>query len=121
MSLLSTVAAAYHKFPFFSIPFVVFAFFSLSLLSIFVTQIRGHIAGSSPRSPLLFLPFIFVTGRHEPFFPSSTRVELRLPILYRRAQQLVLFFTNISEISLRRELNSRANAILTTAFEGNHY
>ena len=56
--------------PFFSLPPVVVA-----------TQIRGHIAGSSPPSPLRFMPCIFVARRLQPFLPLSTRVELRVPSL----------------------------------------
>ena len=39
-----------------SIPFIIFALLFLSLLLIVVTQIRGHIVGSSPPSPLRFVP-----------------------------------------------------------------
>ena len=53
--------------------------FSLSLLV--VTQIRCHIAGSSPSSRLRFVPCIFIARRVQPLLPSSPRVELRLPTL----------------------------------------
>ena len=54
--------------------------FFFSLPPMVVTQIRGHIAGSSPPrahdgSCLSF----FIARRLHPFLPSSTRVELRLP------------------------------------------
>ena len=52
---------------------------SLSLVA--VTQIRGHIAGSYPPSPLRIMPLIFIAKILQPFLPSSTRVELRLPTL----------------------------------------
>ena len=61
----------------FSIPFIAFACLSLLV----VTQIWGHIAGSPPPSPLRFVPCIFVARGRQPFLPSSTRVELRLPTL----------------------------------------
>ena len=70
-------------FFFFPIPFVfpmpllISPFYSLSLLV--VTQIRGHIAGSSPPYPLRFVPCIFIARRFQLFLPSSTRVELGLP------------------------------------------
>ena len=56
-------------------------FYSLSLLLIVVTQIRSHIAGSSPPSPVRFVPCIFIARRFQLFLPSSTRVELSLPTL----------------------------------------
>ena len=50
------------------------SFFSLSLLV--VTQIRAHIAGSSPSPfPLRFLDFIFIARRVELLLPSSACVE----------------------------------------------
>ena len=72
------------------IPPCIFPYF-VCLLTIFgsdsfvkvVTQIRGHIAGSSPPSRLLVryehVPCILFAGRAQPFLPSSTRVELCLP------------------------------------------
>ena len=58
---------------------IIFAllFYSLSLLV--VTQIRGHIAGSSPPTPLRFVPCIFIGRRFQLFLPSSTRIDLCLP------------------------------------------
>ena len=71
---------------FFSIPFVycdvTSPFFSLSLLLIIlvVTGIRGHmIAGSSPTSPLRFVPCFFMATRLQPFLPSWTRVDCAYP------------------------------------------
>ena len=52
-------------------------FFSLSILV--VTQIRGHIARSSPPSRLLYVrlvPCILIARGPKLFLPSSTRVEL---------------------------------------------
>ena len=61
-------------------------FFDLSLLV--VTQIRGHIAGSSlPLPSLRFVPCIFITRIFELFLPSSTRVELLCLTHARRSQQ----------------------------------
>ena len=54
-------------------------FLSCSLLA--VTQIRGHIVGSSPPSPLLYMPCIFIARRVRQLLPSSIRVELCLPTL----------------------------------------
>ena len=55
-------------------------FFSLSLLV--GTQIRGHMAGPSPPSPLRFVPCIFfIARRFQLFLPSLTPVELCLPTL----------------------------------------
>ena len=48
-------------------------FFSISLLV--VTQIQGHIAGSSPPSPLRLVPCNFIARRYQLFLPSSTCVE----------------------------------------------
>ena len=45
------------------------------------TQIRGHKEGSSPASPLRFMPCTNIATRSQPFLSSSTRVELRLPTL----------------------------------------
>ena len=59
---------------FFSSNLLCSPFFSLSLLG--VTQIRGHIAGSSPPSPLRFEPCIFIAKIVNLFLPSSTRVAL---------------------------------------------
>ena len=62
---------------FFPIPFIAFTLrpsFSLPLLV--ATQIRGHLAGSSPPSPPRFVPCIFITRIFQLFLPSSTCVEL---------------------------------------------
>ena len=64
-----------------------FLFFPSHLLSsplrscslVVVTQIRSHITGSSPPSPLLrYVPIIFIPRRIQHFLPSSARVELCL-------------------------------------------
>ena len=84
---------------FFSIPFVISALFFFSLPpTIVVAQLRGriviiiiflivgrmgknHIAGSSPPSPVRFVPCILIAGLPQPFLPSSSRVELHIPTL----------------------------------------
>ena len=57
------------------------ALFFISPSGVVVTQIQGHIliAGSSPTSPLPFVPCIFVARRFQLFLPSSTCIELYLP------------------------------------------
>ena len=65
-------------------------FYSLSLLA--VTQIRGHIAGSSPPSnPLRFVPCICYREKISALFPlvDSRRIVLTHT---RRSQQLFLFY-----------------------------
>ena len=64
---------------FFFIPFIVFAL--LSLLLPVVPQIRGHIAGPPPPSPLRYVPSFFMARVIHLHPPSSTRVELYLPTL----------------------------------------
>ena len=54
---------------------------SVSLSLLVVTQIRGHIAGYYPPSPLQFVPCIFIARIFQLFLPSSIRVELSLPTL----------------------------------------
>ena len=79
-------------FFFFPIPFVfpmpllISPFYSLSLLV--VTQIRGHIAGSSPPYPLRFVPCISIARRLQPFLAPSTRVELMLMLVCIPARSL---------------------------------
>ena len=74
-----------------SMPFVVFAVFSLSLLV--VTQIRGHIAGSSSPSTLRTVGAL--RFHREKISALSSLVGLRRPVLTptlrRRSQQLILF------------------------------
>ena len=53
-------------------------YFSSSLP--FVSQIRGHMAGTPPPSPLRCTPFLFIAGRVRHFLPSSTRVEVHMNI-----------------------------------------
>ena len=85
-------------------------FFALSLLLIVETQIRSHIAGSSPPSPLRFVRCIFIARRFQLFLPSSTRVELCLPTLRTLSSlSFLLFWEDKFEISPRRDSNSRAN------------
>ena len=46
-----------------------------------VTQILGGETGFSTRSPLLYGPLFLSREGSSPFFPVSTRIELRLPTL----------------------------------------
>ena len=57
---------------FFNMPFI---FHRASFLSplLVVTQIRGHVAGSSPPSPVRFVPCIFIARRLWPLLLSPTR------------------------------------------------
>ena len=58
-------------------PFITLALiFALPPTSSRNSQIQGHVAGSSPPSPVRFVPSIFTARRLELFLPSSTRVEL---------------------------------------------
>ena len=85
---LSCFRLTEHLF-FSSIPFIYYlrclrpsVFFFPSLLA--VTQIRGHIAGSSPPLPTTIRVLYFY--REETLaLPSSTRVEMRLPPTLRGA------------------------------------
>ena len=87
------------------------SFFPSNLLSS-LTQIRGHMTGSSPPSPPRFVRYILIARRLPLFLPSSTRVELCLTHA-KRSQQLILFtfFKNNFKISPRRDSNSRTNTI----------
>ena len=97
-----------------------------SSLSIVVTQIRGHIAGSSPRALHFYREKISVL-----FLPSSTRSRLFDCVLThaindgRFHQSILFFFANKFKISPRRGSNSRTNtttaAVVLVAFEGYHY
>ena len=83
-------------------------FFSLPPV-IVVTQIRGHIAGSSP--PTRYGSCLAFLSR-EDF--SSSLVDLRRTALtHARPQQLLIlfYFLQIIQISPRRDSNSRTNAI----------
>ena len=90
--------------------------------TVVVTQIRCHTAASSPPSPLRFVPFIFTARRLQPFSPSSTSAELRLPTLFRR------FFSSCpcSFLQINSKYHHRGIRVTKTnasvaAFEGNHY
>ena len=65
---------------FFPHPIYIFALLFFLFLLV-VTLMQGHIAGSSPPSPLRFVPCICIARRFKVFLPSSTRVELCLPTL----------------------------------------
>ena len=97
------------SFSFFSIPFIIFApLFSLLV----VTQIRGHIAGSSPPLPTTIRALHFF--RENISALSSLVYSRRIVLTHaRRSQQLILFFllffANKFKISPRRDSNSRTN------------
>ena len=89
---------------------------SCSLSLLVVTQIRGHIAGSSPLLPTT------VRALHscrEKISAISSLVDSRRMLTHainRRSQQLILvlfccFFANEFKISPRRDSNSRTNTI----------
>ena len=54
---------------------------SCSVSLLVVTQIRGHIAGSSPPLPTTVRALHFIERKIQLFLPSSTRVKLCLPTL----------------------------------------
>ena len=81
---------------FFQIPFTFFALLFLSRCKIAVTQTRGHIAGSSPSSPLRLVPLILSREDLQPFLQSSTRF---------------FFCANNFKISPRWDSNSKTNAV----------
>ena len=75
---------------FFSIPFIIFALLSLLV----VTQIRGHLAGSSPPLPTTVRALHFY---REKLSALSSLVHSRRIIVLthaRRSQQLILFFSS---------------------------
>ena len=89
--------------------------FSLSLLLIVVTQIRGHIAGSSPPSPLRFVPCIIY---REKISALSSLVGLRRTAVLTHARHSAtvvdpFIFANKLKISSRRDSNSRTNTIIS--------
>ena len=80
LSTFRQLPAVFVSMQFFQLYFVVF--FPSHLYSPFlpcslqvVTQIRVHIADSSPPSPLRHVPCIFFAGSIQHFLPSSIRVE----------------------------------------------
>ena len=85
---------------FFPILFIIFRLFSLSLLVI--TQLRGHIAGSSPPSPLRTVRALH--SYRAKISALSSLVDSR-PIVpthatvYRRSQQSILLFQQINSKS----------------------
>ena len=93
---------------FFVLPSNCHSFYFLSLVLIVLTQIRGDIAGSSPPSPLRFVPCIFIARRLQPLLPSSTHVGLRLPYpRYALSEVMPFLFQRVCNFSSRWGLNSR--------------
>ena len=89
----------------FSIPFIIFD------LVFCLPRSRNSDPRSRSRlfSPPRFVPWIFI-ARSFQFFFRSTRVELCLPTLRMRSQQLILlYFCKKIEISPRRDSNSWIN------------
>ena len=84
--------------------------FSPSLLVIVVTQIRGHIAGSSPPIPTTVRALHFY---REKILAVSSLVDSRRIVLThaRHSQQLIFFFlfANKFKISPQRDSISRTN------------
>ena len=55
-------------------------------------EIRGHIAGSPPPSPIRTVrAYIFIARRIQHFLPSSTRLEMYLPTLLGALSSGILF------------------------------
>ena len=81
-------------------------FYSLSLPV--VTQIRGHISGSSSPLPTTVRALHFISRRFQLSLVDSRRIVLSHA---RRSQQLILliFSANKFKISPRRDSNSRTN------------
>ena len=76
--IIAETAEGFFRFVFSShSPFVVLLVLPLQV----VTQIRGHIVGSSPPSPLRYVPCMFIARRIQHFLSSSIRVEFCLPAL----------------------------------------
>ena len=80
-----------------------------SFLSLLVaTQIRGHIAGSSPPSPVRFVPCVFYREKTQPCLSSSILVKLRLPTL-RRLSAVASFFNfanNLTMVGFELQINA---------------
>ena len=102
---------------FFFIPFIILALLSRSLPV--VTQIRGHIPGPPPPSPLRYNnAFVFIARRILHFLPSSTRVELCVRTLLRRRSQQLIFFLCCCKNKDRD--GGRTQGPTLVVFEGNH-
>ena len=94
-----------------------------SILSLLVvTQIRGHITGSSPPLPTavrdLHTWYFVFARRFQLFLPSSTRVELCLPTLGPLSRYPFFFFLQIN--SKYRHGGIRTHGPTLVAFEGHH-
>ena len=103
---------------FFSIPCIIFALL-FSLFPSRITQIRDHIAGSSPPSPLRFVPCTFIARRFQLFLPLSTPVELCLPKLRAlSSSSLLTFFASMNSKSHHGGTGTPGLTLVT--FEGYH-
>ena len=66
--------------------------FSLSLQILVVTQVQGHIAGSSLPSPLRFLPSLNFYREKSSALSSLVGSRRFVPTHARHSQQLILFY-----------------------------
>ena len=106
----------------FCIQFIILALLLSCSLPV-VNQIRGHIAGLFPPSPLRYVPSFSSREYFSIFLPSSTRVQLylhRYPVAtivgtLSSGSVFCIFAKNKVKISPRWESNSRTNAIYNAA------
>ena len=96
--------------------YVLIIFALLFSLPLVVTQIRGHIAGSSPPLPTTVRAFHFYTSA----LPSSTRVELCSPTLGALSSLSLLYFANKFKISPDGGIRAHGPTLQVEAFEGYH-
>ena len=99
--------------------FFTITFFYLALLSfVVVTQIRGHMAGSSsPSSPLRQAPCVSIARRLQPFvLASPTRVELGLPTL--GVLSFSFLFLQLNSESHHGGIRTHGPTLLMVAFAG---
>ena len=86
MLFSSTLSPKAFFFFFFSLLFclshALSSLFSLSLSPpLAATRVQGHQKGSSPPFPIHVWHVLFIATGRQPFLPSSTRIESRLPTL----------------------------------------
>ena len=116
-----------HSFFFFVHPMCYLrpSFLFPSYSTVTVTQIRGHIAGSSPPSPLRFEPCILSREDFSSSLVDSRRIVLTHAMYSsRRSQQLILFIVILQINSKSHHGGIRTHGpllILVEAFEGYHY
>ena len=106
---------------FFSIPFIILAFLlSPSLAVVVVAQIRGHIAGPPPPSPLRYVPLFLSREEFSNLFPRRLASNCAYPRCkaFSAVDPFFCIFSYTVKISPQWESNSRTNALVV--FEGNH-